>query len=179
MGKGIVIIFFIVGFVIFSVIKLAARGVKTAYDVVNEKTPSPQNNAIDEIVSTSINALSSLLQMQQMLMTSENGSLPSKSKDEWSIGYIAGYVDAYLQLKGISFNSTPKIAMYIMASVFISLYGEMEGHNLFNRFLDLQDDRDLTNLQGQKIGGEEMMDFICSDGKKTTLQWTSYVMDYE
>lgn len=178
MGKGIVVVFFIIGFVIFSIIKLAARGVKTAYDVVNEKDSIRVSNDLEQIVSKSINALSSTLQMQQMLMTSENGSLPAKSKDEWSIGYVAGYVDAYLQMKGISLDSNPTTAVFVMENVFISLYGEMEGRNLFQRFIDLQDERNSTNLQGQQTGGTELMDFMGSDGKMTPMKWTGYVMDY-
>lgn len=40
MGKGIIAIFFVIGFVVFSLIKFAATGIKSARDYVNAKPPS-------------------------------------------------------------------------------------------------------------------------------------------
>lgn len=185
MGRAVVVVFFVIGFFVFTFIKLAASGVKSAYNAVKDddytnskfsKSPSGQTDPSNQAIST-IDFLTSTLSMQTMLMGTGGTTLPDRSKDEWSIGYVGGYVDAMLQRQGKSLSSDAHYCMLVMSCVFARLFGEIEGEALFKKFISLQTERHEKNLAGQLAGGNDLEDFCASDGKSNPIGWSGYVLD--
>lgn len=94
MGKAIIAIFFVAGFVIFIVIKYAATGVRAAYQAVNNPEgfradlAAAQAGGAMRVGEAIIGALAS----QIMLMGAASPrEIPREARDEWSLGYVAGF----------------------------------------------------------------------------------------
>jgi hypothetical protein len=175
MGKAVIVVFFILGFIVFSFIKFAAKGVKDAYRAVNDETGSigQETKALghDDEVSKMVEIIAGTLSVQKALMSDEYDMLPEKAKDKWSLGYIGGYSDALLQRKGIETDAT---GFAIMTIVFITMFGEEQGPVYFRKFMDLQQEGDSELFSGMKKGGEEVFAWL-GDTDKVPMGWSGYV----
>lgn len=176
MGKAVIAVFFIVGFVVFVFIKFAAKGVKEAYKAVYKEpgTASQSTRALDEDdeVDRMVKIIAGSLFIQKAIMTSDCEILPVKAKDKWSLGYVGGYTDALLQRNGIGVDAT---GFAIMTIVFIMMFGEEQGPVYFRKFMDLQREEDLALFDGMKKGGEEVFTWL-SDKEKLPMGWSRYVL---
>lgn len=175
MSKAVIAVFFVLGFIIFSFIKFAAKGVKDAYKAVNNESSSTSHNTKalghDNEVSKMVDIIAGTLSVQKALMTDEYEMLPEKAKDKWSLGYIGGYSDAILQRKGIEADAT---GFAIMTIVFMIMFGEEQGPIYFRKFMDLQQQGDSELFDGMKKGGEEVFAWL-SDTDKIPMGWSGYV----
>jgi len=154
MGKAIFTVFFLLGFIIFTFIKLAAKGIKEAYKAVNEDTEVARQPAkalehddkAEEIEIVEI--IAGTLSVQKALITDENGMLPQKAKDKWSLGYIAGYSDALLQHTEIEVDAT--VLVTTTTIVFMAMFGEEQGPAYYRIFVRLLRTGDLELHNGNR-----------------------------
>ena len=105
--------------------------------------------------------------MQVFLFRDDNGNLPDNMIDNWSIGYVAGVVDALLYSKDIENNSSVGMAAMMMA--FDEVFGSAE---LFGKFMGLQSNSE--TMSAMKTGGDEVMKFI-KDSSDTPRGWANHI----
>ena len=180
MGRAIVLFFFVVGFVVFLVIKYAAFGVKAAYLAVNEperfnKTIGKSNESVADDVANRklLEIIVGLLNVLVALAGGQIGSieLNTKLSDDFSIGYVFGFFDGFLQLRGTAADVN---AMAIGAIVFLEVFGQDKGALLFGRALDLQSAGHGPFDTGRTVGGTDAFDFMKQKGKPTA-GWSAYI----
>src|SRR4051794_10584091 len=110
MGRAIVFVFFFIGFVIFLFIKYAAFGVKAAYHAVNEpetfqkflqgREVPDRSGSLDLADNSKIvrkaDFIAGLVGTQLAFTDYEPGKIPegSNASDEFSAGYLWGFIDA-------------------------------------------------------------------------------------
>jgi len=103
----------------------------------------------------------------------ESKDVESRFLDNWSLGYVGGFTDAFLQRKGVEPDD---FGYSIMRASFIGAYGESRGSELFLRFLKQQDDPALQ--EGMSVGGQELIDFL-NEKIEAPTEWGAYVKDYK
>jgi hypothetical protein len=129
-----------------------------------------KNRLLSDSNIRAINFASNLLKGQSLLFQNGDGSIPLKAKDNWSIGYVAGFSDATLQLSGINNDAR---GVVIMLFIFIEIYKE-EGSVLFEKFSDLQKKSNWEINAGMLRGGNEFKDFIRNNDTIPTA-WATHV----
>jgi hypothetical protein len=122
-----------------------------------------------------------LLAFQLGLAGVEREAISSLSKgvDDWSIAYVWGFEDAFLQWGGRG----PDVDGFArMAMIFIKLYGHVEGPKLCGRALRLQEKHHPYGAggapaftDGLMTGGQDAMDWLTSQGKKAPLGWFEHL----
>lgn len=140
-------------------------------DILTGQKNKTVANGDSKEVSELANLLVGILSIQ-ITMMSDSGSLPSKAKDNWSIGYIAGVADAFLQIKNISNHS--KSGHKLMTMIFIEIFGDSDGPDFFQKFMKLQTEGDSDIFDGMMIGGKEIFEWS-KDKEKVPLGLSSHV----
>lgn len=109
---------------------------------------------------------------QNIMMAGGADNLPHKAKDEYSLGYIAGMLDASLTGLGVdSFDTT----MATLSFTLQKLFGE-EGKELFMKsFKLLQNDNAIYN-KALSDGGTEFMRFM-GQQINAPMGWYKYIKD--
>jgi hypothetical protein len=126
-----------------------------------DNSPTVDYQAADPVIS---------LIGQQITMAGGVNNLPQKAKDEYSLGYIAGMLDASLSGLGVDSFDT---MMATLSFTFQNLFGE-EGKELFMKsFKLLQNDNAIYN-KALSDGGTEFMRFM---GKhiNAPMGWYKYI----
>lgn len=81
--------------------------------------------------------------------------------DNFVIGYIGGYCDALLQMRGIDNNSPEGLGL--VSVVFLSMFGSEEGAHALNKLLTRQEDMPVSMLRGMVTGGQDINDWLIRD----------------
>jgi hypothetical protein len=128
---------------------------------------------IDELaVDEAVEYILALLLPQHLLMGVSPSNLPS---DDFSIGYVFGFVDENLRNRGIS---NEDVRAYAIATiVFGSLFGEERGGELFGRVLELNADRSSEVVVGAQQGVNDIRIFQNSDdqGQDGPMGWAAKI----
>ncbi len=115
--------------------------------------------------------VSNALGVQQALFLNEDGTLPPKAVDEWSIGYVAGTADAVLQKNGFE----PDVeGMAVMTLIFMEVFGDRSGPELFGDFMRLQDQGNQIVEEGMMTGGRDVYAWM-ADTNRVPTGWMAYV----
>lgn len=122
-----------------------------------------------------VDFVSKSLSIQQALFINEDGNLPKSALDEWSIGYVAGTADAVLQMNEVA---TDIEGMSIMTYIFIEVFGEENGPQLFGEFMRLQKDRHQNVQKGMMKGGQDIMGWM-KDTNQIPTSWMAYVHGHD
>jgi len=177
MGKAIIGLFFIIGFIVFSFVKFAIKGTKEAYRAVNKPesyTTDPQQllgngSAADRALHTAAGSL----MLQRSLISMSDDPLPDMATDNWSLGYVFGFTDAILQHNGIGMDET---GYYIHKTVFMVLFNDAKGIIYFDRVNRLNDDPD--RMAGQQSGCEECFKWLRQEESEyLPYGWANYYHD--
>src|SRR5450759_908559 len=117
----------------------------------------PEKSAVG---SQTIEIAESLLSAQLGFMTDEFGKLPACVTDDFSLGYVAGFLDALMQHAGIE----DQVETFALVSVLtIKLFGERAGPGLSGRFLNSQH---LPETQrGLRAGGNDALAWLGNPDK--------------
>ena len=182
MGKAVIAIFFVLAFVVFAFIKAAATGVKNAYQAVNEPEnlkPMPKmGDSINQLdnpqnkVSSITDLINNTLDVQLSISGQMAGNLPA---DDFVLGYLVGYSDAIMQINDIE-NNTPD-GFAIATITFIHQFGHDDGPKLFSRYMDKQTNMPTKMGEGLMAGGQDMLNFLRTNGDKPPMQLTEYFLD--
>lgn len=130
MGRTIVFLFFLIGFGIFVLLKHASAGLKAGYEAASRNSEgvvqsfASFRDAVshdEERLVNSHRIIYGLLSSQLALASVPVGAVPlhSRAADEYSIGYICGFVDCFtakVKLRKIEFS-------YLLRTIFIRIFG--------------------------------------------------------
>lgn len=131
---------------------------------IEDAAPKEKSSAIVEFVAGTLG-------IQQALFLNEDGTLPSKAVNNWSIGYVAGTTDAVLQKNGLE----PDVeGMAIMALIFMEVFGDRNGPELFADFMRKQGQGNPDVQEGMMTGGRDMFTWM-SDNDKVPTGWMAYL----
>lgn len=83
------------------------------------------------------------------------------SQDDFLVGYVAGFLDAYLQSIRIELNSDLSIDVH--AATFVGLFGH-DGVTIFARLVAEEGSHSYELEDGRLIGGKDFMNFIAKKG---------------
>ena len=133
----------------------------------NKTVANDDSKEVSELANLAACVLST-----QIALLSGSGSLPLKAKDNWSIGYVAGVSDAFLQRKNI--NNHSKLGHELMTMVYIATFGDSDGPDFFQKFMNLQNEGDSDIFNGMMSGGRDIFGWS-KDKNKPPLGWTSHV----
>lgn len=125
----------------------------------------------NEKVHDIVKFVSTVLRMQVAFILNDRASLPLKSSDDWSIGYVAGAADAALYKNGFGPNAE---GIAIMMLIFTETFGEERGAELCSKFMHLQSEGNKDVQDGMLVGGQDMLDWL-SNHSKITTGWMNYV----
>ena len=186
MGRAVVLIFFVIGFIVFAFIRHASAGVKAAYKAVNNPEFSTQprpdsytktlthDEAEQDQNARLVNLIYGSLSLQANLMGGDFPKLPDQAQDDYSIGYVLGFSDAGFQRRGIKPDAK---GFALMAAVFIRIFGPERGPGLLRRASDLQTDGNPTVTRGVREGLKEFNDWATSGGENIPMGWAEYVQE--
>ena len=111
------------------------------------------------------------LQAQKSSETPFAGACPPRARDNFSIGYIGGYVDAILRRKRVA---TMRTGYTIGELVFVDVFGSNEGFSLYEKYLSLQHESDTDFFAGMAAGETDIEEWI---NKKISapFSWSMHV----
>ncbi len=112
-----------------------------------------------------------ILSLQTALFLNEDGGMPARALDEWSLGYVAGVGDVMLQANGFEADVT---GMTIMNRIFIAAFGLQSGAVLFGEFMRLQSQENEALAKGMKSGGQDIVEWM-SNSEKRPFGWMRHV----
>jgi hypothetical protein len=171
---AIVAILFILG--IFSFIKYAANRSQEGNKVVNQES-NEQQATIDFKHSDKekdlIEILVSTLSVQQSLFCDQAGRISQRVKDNWSMGYVYGYSDAFLQHNGYTGTNAELERLRLLITTLNSIF-DGQGKEHLQRIARLQKINDIQYTEGLSKGSTEMINWL-QDDKNIPLGWAIYV----
>ena len=168
-------IFFFVGVVIFLFLRYALIGLRAAYKHV-ENSPNrlmlPSGN--DHQIEDAIQSLSGSLRIQIISATSkytDDYRFQNKLRDEFSLGYVFGYLRTTTHIARIN----DEIALFIAVETFKRVYGQSEGENLFKAAEGFLEKKDSLFERGRADGIEDAINV--SSEKFARPKWLAYLDD--
>ena len=112
------------------------------------------------------------LAAQKAFVSVASGALPERARDHFSIGYIGGYTDAILQLKGVQ---SPAIAEGISKHVFAAVFSNGDGGGLYQKYLGLKLAGDPEVVAGKRLGDSDIMCWLRNNAN-VPLGWSNHVL---
>lgn len=107
----------------------------------------------------------------QAVLVSGSNVIDTNEVDDWFLGYIHGHYDAALQSSGLDLDNA---SLKGFLDLFVILFGEDRGRELFLRYETLQSAQGPDFMNGIGAGGQDLQDFI--SGKSNGP--TSWAMRY-
>lgn len=95
-----------------------------------------------------------------------------KRKDNFSLGYVWGFVDCLLQNNGYPPGGK---GFAIITIVFVKVFGVKEGKDLISRAFLLQESQDDSMIRGMTCGGNEAVAWMTKG--ISPVGWIMYVFD--
>lgn len=195
MAKLTILIFFIFGLAIFLFVKYALIGLRSAYDHVekNVDVKSANCNAhrpltysagvnssskiemnYSEQILDLIDTFSQFLNIQAVRASYSYNNITNfemKFKDDYSLGYIFGYLETLIKISNISYNNS----IEIFSGVFKRIYGEGEGGILFEKATILNYTQNFNFNQGKESGDNDAI--ISINGNFNLPNWFFYLQN--
>jgi hypothetical protein len=147
--------------------KASSRVEAQSAQLSDSQNKLPEGNVAkrrDEIVDIA----ERLLALQLTFIADERERIPASATDNFSIGYVAGFLDAMMQRAGID-DDGESFAM--VAILMMKLFGEKLGTELCRRFLDSQHLPETR--RGLLAGGRESLGWL-SSAKRTPVEWVQH-----
>ena len=126
----------------------------------------------DEVTNISSIVVATLAAQKAFVSIHTNG-LPDKARDNFSIGYIGGYLGEVLRRKSLE-TSIP--VRQIEQVVFEGIFGSSDGGDLHEKFLSLQQSADADVAAGMEVGASDIREWLKND-MNVPFGWSVYVHD--
>ena len=153
------------------VVKDQPRGDTAASKKLSSNPDIERDQAEQEKSYAIVDLVSGTLIGQNILFSNRNGTLPARALDEWSLGYVAGTTDAFLQKNGFGLD---RRGIFVMTLVFIEVFGKKKGPELFGYFMQLQKEKNQLVENGMMTGGRDVFDWMANKNE-LPLKWVSHV----
>lgn len=122
-------------------------------------------------VGTLSSIIVATLAAQKAFVSLGTDDLPERAKDDFSIGYIGGYVDAILHRKGVeSQQAGQTIAEIVLSAIF---NGE-NGPDLYERYLTMQQDGNTAVFAGINVADADVVAWV-KDNVNIPVGWSDHV----
>ncbi|MGO4869782.1 MAG: hypothetical protein ACLPGW_04105 [Roseiarcus sp.] len=126
---------------------------------------SPSSDRKGAVGFQTVEIAEGLLSAQLAFIADESGRLPESTTDDFSLGYVTGFLDALMQRAGIE----DEVESFAMVSILtMKLFGETTGANLAGRFLNNQHLPDTK--RGLMAGGTDALTWL-SKPDRLPLAW--------
>jgi hypothetical protein len=123
-----------------------------------------------------IDGASTLLGVQALLAgVDHEGETPPKAVDDFSLGYVFGFVDSMLQRAG--FHQDDPSSFVAVTIVFENIFGSEVGSEYFWSCAKRQGPQHPEVFRGACTGGQEAWDFLTHGAARSPMGWTSHVLD--
>jgi hypothetical protein len=160
MGRVVVLVFFVVGFFIFALIKAAATGVKAAYNAVNDPVgfqAEVQANAEEQKVRLARFIVLSLGEQVVQMGGSTPVDIPEHGQDDWSQGYLLGFARSCANLSGLIGD-----AAIVELIVFTAFFGHEKCYFKRNKISRLVTSGSTAARHGFSIGESDAAAWVAS-----------------
>ena len=131
------------------------------------KKKGNRSDLIEEIYDR----IMTVLQVQSCQFAGSLVPKDSLPKIEWIYGYLFGHIDFYLQISKL--KDDDDAWRLIVLRVFRSYFGDKDGDEIYNNIPDLL--KNNSFLEGQKIGGQDLHDFVKRGEKFPPMGMVSYL----
>lgn len=131
------------------------------------KKKGNRSDLIEEIYDR----IMTVLQVQSCQFAGSLVPKDSLPKIEWIYGYLFGHIDFYLQISKL--KDDDDAWRLIVLRVFRSYFGDKDGDEIYNNIPDLL--KNNSFLEGQKIGGQDLHDFVKKGEKFPPMGMVSYL----
>ena len=114
--------------------------------------------------------------LQRAFIEAEHaGSLPEKARDQFSLGYLSGVVDAWMQALSVENES---LRMTALGKVFEDIFGS-DGEACLLEALSQMHSADASYMNGMRLGGNDAFESIrqglSGGGSIPKLTWAQHV----
>ena len=131
------------------------------------KKKGNRSDLIEEIYDR----IMTVLQVQSCQFAGSLVPKDSLPKIEWIYGYLFGHIDFYLQISKL--KDDDDAWRLIVLRIFRSYFGDKDGDEIYNNIPDLL--KNNSFLEGQKIGGQDLHDFVKRGEKFPPMGMVSYL----
>ena len=139
------------------------------FDFFKNKKKSNKSN--DDLIEESYDWLMTVLQVQSAMTSGNLAPLNSLPKDEWIYGYLYGHIDFYFQVSTL--KDSKDAWQIVVLRIFKSYYGDKLGSDICYKFNKLFKKK--TFNEGQKVGGQDLKDFISKGEKFSPMGMMMYL----
>lgn len=151
--------------------KRGSAGLGREHDEVSELPLKTAAAGREEKLQSIVLFVVGTLSVQKTLISNEDGSLPQRATDAWSIGYVSGTADAVLQLGDFKPDAECEA---VIGVVFLHVFGEPDGREFIRKFNEYQSLGDKVFMEGMKAGGQDVYDFL-KDSNRSPIAWSNHV----
>ena len=117
-------------------------------------------------------AIDNLLMQRSAL---PDAAIPGLAEDNWSVGYVGGFTDAFLYGNGIEPGG--EMGRAAMRIAFESVFGSDNWVPAFNRYAELHKVRDPDVMGGIEEGGADVFKWL-PNSSNIPLEWVEYLRHY-
>lgn len=167
MGSTVIAVIFALVLVLLLAIRPLKRRTSSAE---RKKATANEYNSGEEAALPGIIVAS--LAAQKAFVSIASGGIHEWARDRFSIGYIGGYTDAILQLKGIESKA---VAEGIANHVFAAAFSHDDGRSLYRKYLSLKLAGDPEVAAGKHSGDSDIMSWLRNNAN-IPLGWSDYVL---
>lgn len=139
-------------------------------DADGESTPRPAADGDGEISSMS-SIIIGTLAAQKAFVALGTHELRGRTKDNFSVGYIGGYVEVILNRKGMK---SLQACQTIAEIVFAALFDGENGFDLFERYLILQEEGNAAVFNGINEATADVVSWL-EDNTRVPTGWSDHV----
>jgi len=127
----------------------------------------------DDDVGAVSSIIVATLAAQNACVSADSACLPDKARDNFSIGYVGGYVDAVLRRRRVA---TMRTGYTIGELVFVDIFGRVDGFPLFEKYLSLQQASVSDVIAGMAAAESDIEEWI-RNNRNAPFGWRTYVYD--
>ena len=125
----------------------------------------------NDLIEETYDRIMTVLQLQSSMIAGSFVPKDSLPKIEWIYGYLFGHIDFYLQISKL--KDDDDAWRLIVLRVFRIYFGDKDGDEIYNNIPDLL--KNDSFLEGQKIGGQDLHDFVKKGEKFPPMGMVSYL----
>ncbi|CAA0125125.1 Uncharacterised protein [BD1-7 clade bacterium] len=129
------------------------------------------NLGLEEVLGIASGFSFSGLIVQLVYVTDENGNKPAAILNDWSLGYVSGFVDASIQASSIPDNSF--VAQRLLLRAFSVLFPGVNSQSLYRRLVRLQDAGSREIYAGMTRGGADVSAWLTRS--IVPMSWVDYM----
>ena len=113
------------------------------------------------------------LAAQKAFVSVDTGELPDKARDNFSIGYVGGYVNAVLRYRRLSDDDSQDT---VGQMVFSAIFGNGDGSRLYKKYQRLKGENDREVVAGISAGESDIETWV-KNNLNVPFGWSVYVHD--